>query len=120
MSDITTTNDRDAKNGRFLPGNSGYGGRPKGARSKLGEAFLEDLRDAWNEHGATALARCATEEPAQFVRVVASLLPRDVDINVTATIDATSFAQRFRTALELLGNEPQPKTIEHADVRQRR
>jgi hypothetical protein len=115
MTEITHE-DRDNKTGRFLPGNSGFGGRPRGARSKLGEAFLEDLRDAWNEHGKEALRRCATEDPSQFCRIISNLLPRDIDINLTGSIDVADFATRFRTAVELLGNEPpQPKmrTIEH-------
>src|SRR3954449_2344760 len=114
MSDSDANNGRDLGTGRFVPGNSGFGGRPKGARSKLGEAFLEDLRDAWNEHGATALARCAIEEPAQFVRVIASLMPRDVNLNLAATVSAANFAENFRNALALLHDEPRPiKTIMH-------
>jgi hypothetical protein len=120
--DIAEQRDRG---GRFVNGGKPGPGRPKGARSKLGEAFLEDLRDAWNEHGATALARCAQEEPGQFVRVVASLMPKDINLNVA--VDATTFADRFRTALELLGIEPapprphhplpgQPRMIEHKHV----
>jgi hypothetical protein len=124
MTEITSHEDRDSKTGRFLPGNSGFGGRPKGSRSKLGEAFLEDLRDAWNAHGIEALRRCATEEPSQFCRIVANLLPRDIDINLTATVEAVSFAERFRAAVELLGNEPQLqpklKTIEHENAGHRR
>ena len=34
---------RDIRTGRFLVGNPGNGGRPPGARSLLGEQFLEDL-----------------------------------------------------------------------------
>ncbi len=34
--------EQDAK-GRFIPGNNGGNGRPKGARNKLGEDFLEAL-----------------------------------------------------------------------------
>lgn len=70
----------------------------------MGEAFLEDLRDCWEEHGAAALERCATEEPAQFVRVVASLMPKDFNLNVG--VDVVSFAEKFRTAVEALGNDP--------------
>jgi hypothetical protein len=122
MTEITSPQDRDSKTGRFLPGNSGLGGRPKGARSKLGEAFLEDLRDAWNAHGSEALRRCATEDPTQFCRIISNLLPRDIDINLTATVDSASFAERFRAAVELLGNEPQAKlkTIEQENAGQRR
>jgi hypothetical protein len=127
MSDITesvTTDERRDRGGRFVIGGKPGPGRPPGARSKLGEAFLEDLRDAWNEHGVGALQRCAAEDPAAFCKIVAGLLPRDIDINLTATADTVSFAERFRAAVELLGNEPQRqpelKTIEHENAGHRR
>jgi hypothetical protein len=107
MSEITTQADRDGKTGRFLPGNSGLGGRPKGSRNKLGEAFLEDLRDAWNEHGASALQRCAEDDPAAFCKIIASLLPKTIDLNVA--IDAGNFAERFKSAVALLGNPEPPR-----------
>jgi hypothetical protein len=70
------------------------------------------------------LRRCATEDPSQFCRIISNLLPRDIDINLATTVDAASFAERFRTAVELLGNEPQQmpkqKTIEHAHAGRRR
>jgi hypothetical protein len=117
MSDSTDIIERDQKSGRFLPGNSGLGGRPKGSRNKLGEAFLEDLRDSWIEQGPRALARCAEDDPAGYCRIVASLMPRDVDINVTGSVDVGDFAQRFRHAVEMLGNQPKVKTIEHSAKR---
>jgi hypothetical protein len=113
--------DRDQRTGRFLPGNSGFGGRPKGARSKLGEQFLEDLRTVWEERGIEALRRCAEEEPSAFVRVLAGLLPRDLNINATTTIgiDPTNVLTTFRTAIAALGNQvparlPRAKVINNA------
>ena len=126
MSDTEITSSvRDAK-GRFLVGNKPPGGRPKGSRNKLAESFVSDLRDCWETHGIEALERCATEEPAQFVRVVASLMPKDINLSV-GMIDPTSFASRFAAAAALLGNiEPprqlrkrlpgMPVTIEHDNV----
>src|SRR4030088_445023 len=120
MSDITetaATDERRDRGGRFVIGGKPGPGRPPGARSKLGEAFLEDLRDAWNEHGKEALRRCAMEDPSQFCRIISNLLPRDIDINLTGSIDVADFATRFRTAVELLGNPAPPqakmRTIEH-------
>src|SRR5947208_3641472 len=102
MSEIITA-ERD-RGGRFVNGGIPGPGRPRGARNKLGEAFLEDLRDAWNEHGASALARCAEQEPGTFCRIVSGLLPKSIDLNVA--VDVNAFASSFRAAVELLGNEP--------------
>jgi len=63
----------------WKPGESGNpAGRSKGSRNKLKEAFLKDLCEAWEKHGAAAIEEIAKNEPAAFVRVVASLLPREV------------------------------------------
>jgi hypothetical protein len=107
MSEITTSADRDGRTGRFLPGNAGNGGRKPGQRNKLGEQFLSDLRDVWQTHGIEALEKCAVEEPGTFVRVIAGLLPRSVDINVA--VDPQSFVDTFRNAVELLGNKVPPR-----------
>ncbi|MBR1298556.1 hypothetical protein [Bradyrhizobium sp. AUGA SZCCT0042] len=120
MSDTGTTIARDKQNGRFLAGNAGSGGRKPGARNKLGEAFIADLADTWREHGAEALRRCAVEEPAQFCRVIASLMPRDLNINHDVNLDVATFAEKFRNAVELL-HQPQPgvRTIEHVPGKRR-
>src|SRR4051794_29537109 len=123
MSDTVETTGRDPKTGQYKVGHIGHGGRPRGARSKLGEAFVQDLQIVWEETGIDALRRCAAEEPAQFVRVLAMLLPKD--ISLTLSVDATAFADKFATAMSLLGNEPEERrmrpmlpnqrTIEHDD-----
>lgn len=113
MSDSTDIAERDQKNGRFLPGNSGFGGRPRGSRNKLGEQFLEDLKAVWEEAGIDALRRCAREDAPAFCRIISGLLPRDININHDVTLDVGDFATRFRNAVELLGNQPGPKAIEH-------
>jgi hypothetical protein len=51
-----------------------------------------------------ALAAMAVNDPSNFVRVVASLMPRQIDLSVG--VDAVQFATTFRQAVELLGNEP--------------
>jgi hypothetical protein len=62
---------------QFKPGQSGNPeGRPKGSRNKLGEAFLNDLLAVWETDGQGALKRVARDRPQDFLRVVASVVPR--------------------------------------------
>lgn len=72
---------KDSKSGRFITGNNG-GGRPKGARSKLGEAFLEDLLNSWESQGPAVIQKVIETKPEAYLKVVASLMPKDLNINV--------------------------------------
>jgi hypothetical protein len=66
--------------GRFLSGNNGGPGRPKGARNKLGEDFLAAVYADWAEHGASVLSEVREKSPAVYLRVVASLVPQHLAI----------------------------------------
>lgn len=72
-----TEDERDKQTGRFLSGNSG-GGRKKGARNKLGEQFLDDLYSLWQSDGDAVLREARTNDPVQFAKMVAGLLPREL------------------------------------------
>jgi hypothetical protein len=72
--------------GTFLPGQSP--GRPKGARNRLQSSFLYALAEDFEKHGADAIKICRVEEPARYVQIVASLMPRELEIeHQTATSD---------------------------------
>jgi hypothetical protein len=100
--------DRDATTGQFVVGHTGHGGRPRGARNRLGEQFLEDLRDCWQRKGMAALEACADDDPAAFVRCVASLMPKDLNINANLSVDVADHLQKLRMLAELVGVELDP------------
>ena len=88
----------------WQPGQSGNpAGRPRGSRSRLSESFLSDFHTVWEEEGIQAIRRCARNDPSTFVRVAASLLPHDINLNVG--VNAETFVANFRQAVALLGNE---------------
>ena len=79
----------DLKPHRFQPGNPGGPGRPKGARAKLGEAFLEAMMSSFNAArrtadgdettgGMEAIERVRQDDPSTYVRVISGLLPKEM------------------------------------------
>jgi hypothetical protein len=104
----------------WQPGQSGNpAGRRRGSRSRLSESFLCDFHAVWEEEGLEAIRRCARNDPSTFVRVAASLLPHDINVNVG--INAETFVANFRQAVALLGNElppsrPRTKVIDADDT----
>src|SRR5262249_53190796 len=68
----------------WKPGQSGNPkGRPKGSRNKLSEEFFRDLCDAWQTSGKPALVTAARNDPVAFVRVIPSLMPRELEATTT-------------------------------------
>lgn len=68
---------------QWKPGQSGNpAGRPKGARNKLGEAFLADMLTDWEEFGPAAIKEVRQTKPDQYLKVVAMILPRDLNVNI--------------------------------------
>jgi hypothetical protein len=56
------------------------GGRRAGARNRLSTKFLEALAADFEEEGAAAIKLCRIEEPAKYVQIVASLLPKQLEL----------------------------------------
>lgn len=69
---------------RFQPGQSGNpAGRPKGSRNKLQEDFLKALSADFEVHGVAAIQEMREKDTSGYVKVVASLLPKQMEINET-------------------------------------
>ena len=92
MTDETTVK-RD-QNGRWLAGSktdrcSNPHGRPLGARTKLSDAFLKDVLTAWEQCGKAAIEKFVDDRPHEFVKLVASILPRHFNVKVNELDELT-------------------------------
>jgi hypothetical protein len=92
----------------WKPGQSGNAkGRSLGSRNKLTEDFFRDLCDTWTAFGKPALMSAAWTNPTDFVRVIAQLMPKDVEVTAT-----NIRAERMST------NELEALIERHSDVGQ--
>jgi hypothetical protein len=65
----------------FEKGHPKYGGRVKGARNKLSADFLSALAEDFAKHGAKAIRVTRVENPAAYAKIIASVLPKEFEIN---------------------------------------
>jgi hypothetical protein len=62
----------------FEPGNrANPAGKPRGSRNRLSGAFIAALAADFDEHGIEAIRITRIEHPDQYVKIVASLMPRE-------------------------------------------
>ena len=72
----------------WQPGQSGNAkGRERGSRNKLSEEFIDALYADFQEHGAAAIKACRDASPENYVKVIASLLPKEMNIRDSALAD---------------------------------
>jgi len=71
----------------FLPGRAKTGGRVKGSRNKICARFIDDLHAEWEASGADALKVMAREDPSGFVKVTASILPKELEVTQTQLME---------------------------------
>lgn len=66
----------------WVKGQSGNPGGRNKAREELGSALIRVLRSDFEEHGATAVIEMRQKDPTAYVKVVAALLPAQVEHEV--------------------------------------
>jgi hypothetical protein len=65
----------------FMPGVSANpGGKPVGARNRLQGKFLNTLADDFEKHGKEAIEAMRRDDPSAYVRAVASLMPKELEV----------------------------------------
>jgi hypothetical protein len=65
---------------RFSADNPGRAKR-KGARDRLSAAFLTTLADDFDAHGKSVVEKVRTEDPATYLRVMAGVLPKELEVS---------------------------------------
>ncbi len=89
-------------------------GRPPGSRDQLTSDFIAKLADDFEANGWAAIERCRDDDPAAYLRLVASLAPKNVAVD-----DGVSLLDFFaviaaRDAARADGEEEdEPEAVRH-------
>jgi len=108
MTGDPATNGEKRNPSWFKPGQvANPKGRPKGARHKLGEAFLEALASDFEANGPQVIAEVRENRPADYIKVIASILPKEMNVKVDTTDELTDdqLDQRIRALADAIGIE---------------
>ena len=80
-------------------------------RRQLGDAFIADCLEIWALHGKDCLVQTATEQPATFVKIMAGLMPREIE----ATIDVGQSFVELLQQMQSMNNQPPMITIDQSN-----
>ena len=106
MTDLTVRKQRGRP---FVKGQSGNpAGRPIGARNKVSALFMENVYDQWQKYGIEALKKAAQEEPMQFCKMMAGLVPKE-------TNNTTDIQVSFLDALKRISSDEPAIDVEFED-----
>jgi hypothetical protein len=65
----------------FVKGQSGNpNGRVPGSKNKISEKFISALTADFEQHGETVISQVRAEKPEQYLKIVADLVPKDVNL----------------------------------------
>jgi hypothetical protein len=66
----------------FQKGMTKIGGRAKGVKNRLSHAFLTALAEDFEQYGVEAIKICRVERPNEYLRVIAHLMPKELEVTV--------------------------------------
>ena len=55
-------------------------GRPQGSKHRLAESFIAAPYADWNEHGVAAIEKVRQERPADYLKIIASIIPKELHV----------------------------------------
>lgn len=105
------------RNHLFKPGQSGNPlGRPQGARSKFSEAACADALADWTSHGKGALERVRATDPSTYLRVLFSIIPKDIAVSIenrTGPMDSAEMQMMRRLVglIQATANAVDPEVV---------
>ena len=98
----------------WQPGQSGNPkGRPIGSRNKLNERFILELHDDFAQHGRAVIERVREQRPDVYLKVIASILPRELHFKNEFPFEGMSSGQLD----EMLGSISRHPRCSHSNRR---
>jgi hypothetical protein len=103
------------------PGPNPNSGRRAGARNKLQTKFLEELAVDFQEHGAGVIRIARIEKPIEYLKVIASVLPKELVVEQGVLADLSdeeiaahlSLLQRMQVRAAAERAEPEEEAVKH-------
>lgn len=94
-------------NGQYKKGS---GGRIAGSRNKLQAVFVEALVKDFAEHGDGVIRIVRMEKPAEYLRIVASVLPKELVV-ADASLDELSDQEILEALAEIRKAKAAPAEV---------
>ena len=106
-SEVTLPGDVYA--GRVNPMSDEGSGKPKGTRTRvhLQGKFISALAADFEEHGYGAIRICRIEDPVNYLRLIASILPKELVVEARAVEGMSD--EELKAALEAIGQFTEPR-----------
>jgi hypothetical protein len=108
------------RSNQFKPGHNIKGGRPRGSRNKLAQQVFDDIFRHWNEpaggelcKGQAALELLYREKPGDYLKLTASVLPKEfVFENAVTELDDEELDRMIEALRERALSARQEHTLE--------
>jgi hypothetical protein len=86
----------------FHPGNQAAKGqgRPVGSRNRLTQRFLETICADFEKHGERVIEKIRREQPAEYLKAVAKLVPKQMEVGEAGAFDSMSDEELDRYIVE--------------------